>query len=140
MEWYTGLALLVIIILTVILGALLACKFAGQNCTISIQQRTPNHELTKVQQEEERRKRKKFSSRFKRAFQSKAQQDTPNQPVEDVKTVELTFKLGERSKQEQEMVPMDERAVALLSKSHITEAELEERRKHREAIRKKYNL
>ena len=52
MEWYIICAIFLVIILVVILGVLLARLLVGQNCTVSIQQRQPNYELTKIQQVE----------------------------------------------------------------------------------------
>ncbi len=56
MEWWAILALFLLIVLFVTLGIILACILSGQRCTISIQQRTPNHELTRIQQEEEEKR------------------------------------------------------------------------------------
>ena len=140
MEWYTILAVLLIIVLTVVLGVLLACMLGGQRCTISIQQRTPNHELTQIQLEQERKKQKKFSSRLKRTFSSSSKPPPPVAPVEDVKTVELTFKLGDTQKNTEEDVTNCGPAAVLLPIAHVTQAELAERQKKRDEIRKKYNL
>jgi hypothetical protein len=141
MEWYVILGILLIIILTVILGVILACSLIGQHCTVSIQQRQPNHELTKIQQEQERKRQKKLSSRFKRTFSSKSKRDQPLAPVEDVKTVEFTLKLGDKQKKSEELIPTNESAQVLLPKLHsVTQAELDERQKKRDEIRKKYNL
>lgn len=140
MEWYSILAVFLLIVLTVALGVILACMLAGQHCTISIQQRTPNHELTQVQQEEERKRQRKLSSRFKRAFRSSSKAQQPPAPVEDVKTVELTFKMGDKQREAEQVTTINEPAMVLLPKAHVTEAELAERQKKREALRKKYNL
>jgi hypothetical protein len=136
MEWYTILAILVLIILAVVLGVILACMLGGQRCSVSIQQRQPNHELTRIQQEEERKRQKKLSSKIKRTFRS-GKKDQPLAPVEDVKTVEFTLKLGD----EQERTAANESATVLLPQvARVTQAELDARQKKRDEIRKKYNL
>ena len=140
MEWYSILLVFLLIALTIALGVIVACMLAGQHCTISIQQRTPNHELTQAQQEEERKRQKKLSSRFKRAFRSSSKPQQPAAPVEDVKTVELTFKMGDKQKEAEQTTTINEHAVVLLPTAHVTSAELAERQKKREALRKKYNL
>ena len=140
MEWYTILAVLLLIVLTVALGVILAWILAGQHCTVSIQQRTPNVELTKIQQEQEAKRARKLSSRLKRTFRSSSKPQEPLPPVEDVKTVELTLKLGDGSRRNEQMTTNNETAVVLLPKAHVTQAELDERQKKRDAIRKKYNL
>ena len=43
------------------IGCLLACMLAGQPCTISLQRRKPNHELTQIQQEQEKNDRKSLA-------------------------------------------------------------------------------
>lgn len=140
MEWYTILALFLLIVLFIILGVLLACMLAGQRCTISIQQRKPNHELTKIQQEEERKKQKKLSSKVKRAFSSSSKNDQPPAPVEDIKTVELTFKLGDDLKESEQVTVINEPALIPLTKPRVTQADIEARQKRRDDLRKKYNL
>jgi hypothetical protein len=142
MEWSTVLLVFLLIVFVVVLGLLLSCMLAGQRCTVSFQQRTPNHELTQIQQEQERRKQKKLGSRLKRAFRSSSKSlPTPAAPVEDVKTVEFTFKLGEKNMDTTEQVTAkNEPTVALLPKLHVTEAELAERQRKRDEMRKKYNL
>lgn len=131
-----------LIILLIVLGVLLTCMLSGQRCTISLQQRTPNHELTQIQQEQERKRQKKFSSRFKRTFRSSTKPPAPIEPVEDVKTLELTFKLGDKKKttNDENATVSNEPEMVLLPKAHITQAELAERQKKRDELRKKYNL
>jgi len=140
MEWYTILGILLLIILAVILGIILACTLAGQHCTVSVQQRRPNPELTKIQIEEEQKKQKKFSSKLKRAFHSSSKTEQPVAPVEDVKTVEFTLKLGDKQKKSEELNTANESAMVLLPQRHVSQAELDERQKKRDEIRKKYNL
>jgi uncharacterized protein HemX len=141
MEWYTILLILVLIVLAIALGIVVACALAGQRCTLSIQQRQPNHELTQIQQEQERKKQKKMSSRLKRTFRSSSKTERPVAPVEDVKTVEFTLKLGDKQKKSEELKSTDESATVLLPKMmHLSQAELDERQKKRDEIRKKYNL
>lgn len=140
MEWYVILLILILIILAVGLGVILACIFAGQHCTVSIQQRQPNHELTQIQQEQERKKQKKMSSKLKRTFgSSKTQQ--PLAPVEDVKTVKFTLKLGDNRKQSEELKTTNESAMVFLPKAaRASQAELDAAKKQRDDIRRKYNL
>lgn len=140
MEWYIVVLFLLLVVLTILLGVLIVCYLGGQRCTISIQQRVPNHELTKIQQEEEQKRQKKFSSKIKRAFHSKEKTETPLKPVEDVKTVELTFKLGDKPKTDAQTGTTDEAAVQFIPVNHVTEAELLARQKKRDEIRKKYNI
>ena len=141
MEWYLVVLVLLLVVLLVVLGILLACMLVGQRCTISLQQRTPNHELTQIQQEQERKRQKKFSSRIRRAFRSsKKSPPPPVQPVEDVKTLEVTFKLGEKQKNNDEVTTHNEPTMVLLPKAHVTQIELAERQKKRDELRKKYNL
>ena len=140
MEWYVILLVLLLIVLTILLGVLIACTLVGQRCTLSIQQRTPNHELTQIQQEEERKKQKRLGSRIKRTFRGSSKTETPLAPVEDVKTVELTFKLGDKQKDDEKLAANQEPTVVLIQKPHLTQAELDERQKKRDALRKKYNL
>ena len=141
MEWYAIVGIFLIIILAVILGVIITCLVAGQRCTVSLQQRQPNHELTRIQEEQERKRQKKFSSKLKRTFRSSSKPDRPLVPVEDVKTVEFTLKLGDRQKKQEELLPTNEpAAMVFLPKAHVTQAELDERERKREEIRKKYNL
>jgi hypothetical protein len=141
MEWYVILGILLIIILTIILGVILGCSLVGQHCTVSIQQRQPNHELTKIQQEQERKKQKKFSSKLKRTFGKSSKTEQPIEPVEDVKTVEFTLKLGDNEKEsEGGLKSTNEAAMVLLPQMRVTQAELDQRQKKRDEIRKKYNL
>ena len=140
MEWYTILGILLVIVLVVLLGVILACALAGQRCTVSIEQRQPNHELTKIQQEQERKRQKKLSSRLKRTFSSSAKREQPSAPVEDVRKVELTFKLGDKSETIEEAAPTIDSTKVLLVKDRLTQVELDERQRKRDEIRKKYNL
>lgn len=140
MEWYTILGILLIIVLVVLLGVILACALAGQRCTVSIQQRQPNHELTKIQQEQERKRQKKLSSRVKRAFGASSKRDQPAAPVEDVRTVEFTLKLGDGLQAAEQATPVIDSTKVLLLKDRLTQTELDERQKKRDEIRKKYNL
>jgi hypothetical protein len=140
MEWYTILLILLLIVLAVALGIILACILAGQRCTVSVQQRRPNHELTKIQQEQERKKQKKFSSKLKRTFGKSSKTEQPIEPVEDVKTVEFTLKLGDNQKKSEELKSTDEAAIVLLPQMRVTQAEIDQRQKKRDEIRKKYNL
>ncbi|CAF0776789.1 unnamed protein product [Adineta steineri] len=141
MEWYAVVGILLIIILAVILGIILACMLSGQRCTVSIQQRQPNHELTQIQQEQERKRQKKFSTRLKRTLSPSTRRERPLEPVEDVKTVEFTLKLGDTQKPSQEAVLNNESAQVLLPPiARVTQAELDQRQKKRDEIRKKYNL
>ncbi|CAF2354986.1 unnamed protein product [Rotaria sp. Silwood2] len=140
MEWYTVLGLILLLILIVLLGVMLACLLSGQRCTISIQKRTPNQELTRIQLEEQQKQQKKLSSKFKRAFHSSSKSQQPLAPVEDVKTVELTLKLGDDEKQSEQITTMNESSVILLPKVRSNQAERDERQKKREELRKKYNL
>ena len=144
MEWYIVVLVILLILLIIVLGMIIACMLSGQRCTISMQQRKPNYELTKIQQEEEEKKRKKFSSKFKRTFNSSSKSKQPKGPVEDVKTVELTLKLGSdddnNNKISQTSPTVHEPSTVMLPKMHITQAERDEREKRREAVRKKYNL
>ncbi|CAF4150705.1 unnamed protein product [Rotaria sordida] len=128
------------IVQSIALGVLLACILAGQHCTVSIQQRQPNHELTKIQQEQERKRQKKFSSKLKRTFHPSPKVEQPIEPIEDVKTVEFKFKIGDNHKKTEELTTTYEPNMNLLSKKYATQAELEERqKKRRDEIRKKYN-
>ncbi|CAF3425177.1 unnamed protein product [Rotaria socialis] len=139
-EWFTILAIVLLIILMVVLGVLLACMLAGQRCTISVQKRTPNPELTRIQLEKELKKQKKFSSKVKRALDPSSKVEQPLAPVEDVKTVELTFKLGKNENDAQQITTISEPTADLLPVQRISEAERKAREKKREQIRKKYNL
>lgn len=141
MEWYTILGVLLIIVLVAILGVILACALGGQRCTLSIQQRQPNHELTKIQQEQERKRQKKLSSRLKRTFSPSSKREQPLAPVEDVKTVEFTLKMGDGQNKFEEVTSTNESAKVLLPNVRVTtQAELDERQRKRDEIRKKYNL
>jgi predicted membrane protein len=140
MEWYTIFAVFLIIILTVLLGILLACMLSGQRCTVSCQKRTPNYELTRIQQEEEQKREKKFSSKLKRTFGSSPKPEQPISPVEDIKTIEFTLKLGDDQKDAEQITTIGEPSMILLPKTHGNHADRDERQKKREAIRKKYNL
>lgn len=140
MEWYVIAAILIIVVLAVILGVILACTLAGQHCTVTVQQRQPNHELTRIQQEQERKQQKKFSSRLKRTFRGSSKGGQPPAPVEDVKTVQFSLKLGDRPKQTEEIQTANEATMTFLPLARVTQAELDERERKREEIRRKYNL
>ncbi|UJR26485.1 hypothetical protein I4U23_007812 [Adineta vaga] len=140
MESYIILAIFSIIILTIILGILLACIFAGQGCTLSIQQRVPNHELTQIQLENERKQQQKFSSKLKRAFSGSSKSEQPLRPVEDVRTIELTVKLDDDEKDTEQITTINEPETVFVPKTCSTQAERDRRAKRREELRKKYNL
>lgn len=147
MEWYLILALFTIVVLIVLLGVLLACMLVGQRCTVSLQQRTSNHEQTRVQQENELRNQNKFSSKVKRAFGAAPQSDQPAPPLEDVKTVEFTFKLGDDRKQSEPVATNSEQETVLLPPPPpppmmmvSTQEARDARERRREAMRRKYNL
>jgi hypothetical protein len=141
MEWYVVLGILLIIILAVILGIILACMLAGQRCTVTVQQRRPNPELTKIREEQERKRQKKLSSRLKRTFKSSSKTEQPIAPVEDVKTVEFTLKLGDNPMKSEEVQTTNESATMFLPKvARVTQEEIDARQKKRDEIRKKYNL
>ncbi|CAF0810089.1 unnamed protein product [Rotaria sordida] len=140
MEWYTILALISLILLIILLGVIFACMLSGQRCTISIQKRTPNQELTRIELEKEQKQQKKLSSKIKRAFNSSSKPQQPLTPVEDVKTVELTLKLGDDQKNTEQITKNNESSVILLPIIRSTQAERDERQKRREELRKKYNL
>ncbi|CAM4870744.1 unnamed protein product [Rotaria socialis] len=114
--------------------------YSGQRCTLSIQQRQQNHELTQVQQEQEKKRQKKLSSRLKRTFKSTSKPEQPVEPVEDVKTLEFTFKLGDKTKKTEPSTPENDAAVVLLPQVRVTQAEIDQRQKKYDAIRKKYNI
>ncbi|CAF2650221.1 unnamed protein product [Rotaria sp. Silwood2] len=140
MEWYTLVAIFLLILLAIALGVILACILAGQHCTVSVQQRQQNHELTKVQQEQERKRQKKISSKIKRTFHPSSKTQQPTAPIEDVKTVEFTLKLGDGNKKTEELTATNEPTMILLPPKRVSQAELDERQKKRDEIRKKYNL
>ncbi|CAF4735898.1 unnamed protein product [Rotaria socialis] len=119
---------------------IVACMLGGQRCTLSIQQRQQNHELTQVQQEQEKKRQKKLSSRLKRTFKSTSKPEQPVEPVEDVKTLEFTFKLGDKTKKTEPSTPENDAAVVLLPQVRVTQAEIDQRQKKYDAIRKKYNI
>jgi predicted membrane protein len=137
MDWYIIAAFILLIVLTIILGVLLACMLAAQGCTISLQRRKPNQELTKIQQEKEQ---KKTNSIFKRLFRSSSQPEQPVAPVEDISTLEFTVKLHGEQNDSEQITKTDETAPALLLIKPLTQAERKRREKKRETIRKKYNL
>lgn len=140
MEWYVIAAILIIIVLAIVLGVIIACTLAGQHCTVTVQQRQPNHELTRIQQEQERKRQKKFSSKLKRTFKGSSKADQPPAPVEDVRTVQFSFKLGDDSKKTEEIQTANESTMTFLPPARVTQAELDERQRKREEIRRKYNL
>jgi predicted membrane protein len=141
MEWYIIIALILLIILFVVLGILLACMLSGQRCTVSIQKRKPNHELTKIQQEQEQKRQKKLSTKVKRAFSSSSKTEKPLAPVEDVETVEFTLKLGDDKKDSEPITTISEASTILLPATRSsTQAERDARKKRREELRQKYNL
>jgi predicted membrane protein len=140
MEWWGILALFLLIVLFVTLGIILACILSGQRCTISIQQRTPNHELTRIQQEEEEKRQKQIGSKLKRAFGSSSKVEQPLKPVEDIKTIEFTLKLGNDKTEPEQITTTSESSTVLLQTACSTQAERDARRKRREELRRKYNL
>ena len=75
-----------------------------------------------------------------RTFRPSSKTDQPVAPVEDVKTVEFTLKLGDNQKRSEELKSMNESAMVLLPPARVKQAELDERQKRRDEIRKKYNL
>lgn len=139
MEWSTIIIVCLIITLVLLLGILLACVLNGQRCTVSVQQRQPNQELTKMKQEEQEKERKKFSSKMKRAFHSSSNVDQPIEPVQDVKTIELTFDLGSKETTTT-ATTTNEKLDDPLQKKRLTQKEIDERTKRREEIRRKYQL
>lgn len=140
MEWYVITAILLILVLAAVLGVIIACTLAGQHCTVTVQQRQPNHELTRIQQEQERKKQKKLSSRLKRTFRGSSKAAEPSAPVEDVRTVQFSFKLGDNSTKTEDIQPANESAMTFLPPARVTQAELDERQRKRDEIRRKYNL
>ena len=140
MEWYHVIIVLLLLLLVVGLGVLIACMVGGQPVSCAIQRRQPNHELTQIQQEEEKKRQKKFGARMKRAFSSSSEPARPLEPVEDVKTVELTFKFGDKDKREEQQqvtMPAETEVVLLPQLDRVTQAELDRRQKKREEYRKK---
>ncbi len=140
MEWYTILILFLLIILFVIVGIVIACMLSGQRCTISIQQRTPNYELTRMKQEQEEKRQKKFSTKLKKALNPSSKPEEPLAPVENVKSVELTFKLGDDQKNSEQITVVNEPLMIPLQQSLTSQAEREARQKRREELKRKYNL
>ncbi|CAF2070818.1 unnamed protein product [Rotaria magnacalcarata] len=140
MDWLTGFGIFIVIILAIILGVIVACMLGGQHCTLSIQKRQQNHELTQIQQEQEKKQQKKLSSRLKRTLKSTSKPEQPVEPVEDVKTLELTFKLGGKTKKSEPSTPGNDASVVLLPQIRVTHAEIDERQKKYDALRKKYNI
>ena len=137
MDWFILAIFLLLIVLTIILGVLLAYILADQGCTISLQERKSNRELTKIQQEKEQ---KKSSSIFKRLFRSSSQPEQPVAPVEDIRTLEFTVKLHGEENTSEQITKTDEKASALLVIEPLIRAERKKWEKHEEEIRKKYNL
>ncbi|CAF0742235.1 unnamed protein product [Didymodactylos carnosus] len=149
MEWYLGLGIFILVLLAIALGILLACFFFGQHCTFSIQKRTPNIELTQIQQEQELKRQKQFGSKVRQAFsstKSKKSKQAPLKPVENVETVEFSFKMGKNDDDQVNDTGMPALTTVqqvnepIMIPKHLTPKELEGRRKRREEIKKKYNL
>lgn len=141
MEWYHVIILLLLILIVIGLGILIACLVSGQPVSCAIQRRQPNHELTRIEQEKEAKRQKKFGVRVKHALSPSSEPSPPVAPVEDVKTVELSFKVGKQDKKEEPVEPMPETHVALLPQAErVTQEELDRRKKKRDELRKKYNL
>jgi len=140
MEWYTIVIVGLIVLLIFLLGILLAFLLSGKRCTISIQQRRPNQELTKMKQEQEEKEQKKLSSKMKRAFGSSSKVEQPVEPIQDVKTLEFSFQLGSNDKQNQQITTINEKLDEPLERKRLTQKERDERLKRREEIRQKYKL
>ena len=137
MEWYIILLLFLLLILFIGLIIAVVCVLSDQTCTISLQQRTTNPELTRMQQEQEEKQRKKFTNRFKRTFNSSEKSEQPLVPVEDVKTVELTFKLGNDQKNAaEEFIIINESSNIVSDQPNISQSELAARQKRRESREK----
>lgn len=130
MEWYIILLLFLLLILIIGLILLVFFTLFGP-CTISVQQRRTNPELTRMQQEQEEKQRKKFSHRFKHAFDSSEKSEQPLVPVEDVKTVELTFKLGNNEKNSEEVIIVNESLNTVSDQPNISQVDWEARQKRR---------
>lgn len=135
MEWYIILLLFLLLVLVIGLIILIFFTFFGP-CTISFQQRTTNPELTRMQQEQEEKEKKKFSNRVKRTFHSSEKCEQPLVPVEDVRTVELTFKLGNDRRNSEEVIVVNESSNTLSDKADISQAEWKARQKRREVREK----
>jgi len=140
MEWISIFLVILLILLVTILGIVFACVLSGEGCTLSIQQRSANPQLTKIQQEEEVKRQNKFSSKLKRAFNSSPELEPPLPPVEDVKTIEFKFKLANEQNNSEQITTVDESSTIPLQKPRNFEAERAARRKRQEAMRRKYNL
>jgi len=140
MEWYTIVIVGLIVLLIFLLGILLAFLLSEKRCTISIQQRRPNQELTKMKQEQEEKEQKKLSSKMKRAFGSSSKVEQPVEPIQDVKTLEFSFQLGSNDKQNQQITTINEKLDEPLERKRLTQKERDERLKRREEIRQKYKL
>ena len=105
---------------TVILGVVgiwLACVGIGQENTASIQKRVANSELARV--------------RAKNELVA---------PVQDMKIVESTLTLGGDREQAELDAIIDDYVIVLLPEKRSTPEDLADRRRQREALRKKYNL
>jgi flagellar basal body-associated protein FliL len=140
MDWL-GISLLILIIMLLIgLGILVVCMLSNQGCTVSIQKRSTNPELTKMKQEEMNKQQNKFSSKVKRAFKSSSKDEQPPEAVEDVKSVEFTFKLADNNKDSEKITTVDESLTVPLQPARESPAEREARRKRHDEIKRKYNL
>jgi hypothetical protein len=140
MEWFGIAMLIVVIVLLVTLCIVVVCVLSDQGCTVSIQQRSTNPELTKMQQQEIDKKRNKFSSKVKRAFNSSSEAEQPPAPVQDIKSLEFKFKLADEKKDPEQIVTVDESSTIPLQIPRESPAQREARRKRHEAIKRKYNL
>lgn len=140
METSLIILIFVLVLLFVLVGILVVCLLSGQGCTISVQQRTPNRDLTEQRQVEEEKKQKKLSSKVKRAFGSSSKVEQPVQPVDDVKKWDLTLKLHSDEKESEETTTINEKTTDPLRRKALTQAELDARLKRREEIRRKYEL
>ena len=140
MEWLSIGLLILIIVLVVALGIMVVCMLTNEGCTISIKTRSTDPELTKKKQEEEEKQRKKLSSRVKQAFKSSPKEEQSSEVVQDVKSWELKFKLGDDKKDSEEITTIDESLRVPLQPARESPAEREARRLRHEAIRRKYNL
>lgn len=137
MEWYIIVLLFLLLLLFIGLIIALVCMLSGQTCSISIQQRTTNAQLTQLQREQEEKHRNKFTNRLKHAFNSTDKSEQPLvAPVEDVKTVELKFKLGNDQEKSQDVVFVHEPTNLVSAESTISEVESKARQKRREARQK----
>ncbi|CAF1597461.1 unnamed protein product [Adineta ricciae] len=131
---FSPLLLYSILILIVALGFLLAYTTNAQRCTISFQQRVSN-------QKHERNQRNKFSSRLKRLFSGSSKSEQLSAPAEGGEVVEYTLAFGGNGQNNVETIlTTNEVEVEPIRKISSTQAELDQRAKRREEIRKKYRL